>query len=166
MTEDHESELQYERGKNEQYMRVFEQGEDARRRNVSKNTSLPSNSRFVDPYVGGVKKGPPTQPLIGRVALNQADPDLGKSFYIGSGYLEAVGMVVVKWLAPMARLFYQGVDASVDIADHLIARRTFLQRLDDIVDFEDAVEPEVEGIPLIASRDVVGISGVIPGGVR
>jgi hypothetical protein len=166
VTEDHLVELQMERGTNEQYMRRLNQGNAAAQGSVVANTALPRNSQFHGTVAGGPKKGPPAKPLIGRIALDHEDSDLGESFYIGSGRLDVDGIQVIEWAAPMAQLFYKGPEANVDIADNLAARRTFTPRLDDIVDFEDAVEPGIAGAPFAAGASTTSKVGPPPAAAK
>lgn len=151
MSDEHDNELQKERGTNEQYMRLLRNDDDDGRGAVRAGTALPRNAQYLGTVAGGAKRAPHVEPFIGRVALGKDDPDLGTSFYIGSGFLDANGIIVIRWVAPMAQLFYKGTDADVDIADDLQARRTFSRRLDDIVDFEDAVEPDASGAPFTSA---------------
>jgi DNA helicase II / ATP-dependent DNA helicase PcrA len=147
MTTDHDAELQMERGTNERYLREFRRHEDSMRRGVESHTATARNARWVGKSVTSGLLGHHLEPLIGRVALTEADPDLGVNFYIGSGYLDTGDMVVVRWVAPMAQLFYVGEQADVDVVDSLAGRRTFSKEGDDITDFEDVLEPGLQDSP-------------------
>jgi DNA helicase-2/ATP-dependent DNA helicase PcrA len=147
MGDRNEPELQKERGVNEQYMRLLRRQLDNEDGSVRKTTSVPRNSAFLGSVPQGSGRMHPVEPLIGRVALTTEDAILGSTFYIGSGRLEADGLEVIKWLAPMAQLFYKGASASVDLADQLAARRTFTRRIDELIALEDELESGVTGEP-------------------
>lgn len=84
-------------------------------------------------------------PLIGRVALDGDDDNLGDGFYVGWWHQEWDGIQVVSWVAPVARLFYDGPRAAYPLAEDVTARRTFSPRGLDIVDLVDDIDrPSVE----------------------
>ena len=134
----HDETLQQERGVNQQYMftlqkMIKEYGGIARQ-----ITSLPRNSQFHGTSVAK-GRGPLIEPFAGKVVLTEADDDLGSGFYIGSYRLDLDDLQVISFAAPMARLFYLGRAADVDIAESLAGRRTFDRTSNDLVDFEDEV---------------------------
>jgi len=109
--------------------------------------SAPRNAPWVasPPRSRGPALGP-IEPLIGRVALDYDDPDLGASFYIGSWHTHLDHTVVISWVAESAGLFLAGRASSWHDPDprRLLARRTFRRDGDVIVDFDDDFEDDVE----------------------
>jgi len=137
---DREAELEKERGVNETYM--FELNAAIKRdagiiRLVS---SLQAKLQFLG-HTARRGRGPVIEPFAGRVVLSAADEVLGQSFYIGSYRLDRGDLQVISIGAPMARLFYLGSNAEVDIVDLLAGRRTFDRTLNSLDDFEDDIEP-------------------------
>lgn len=88
-------------------------------------------------------------PIVGRVALDDDDPDLGSgTFYIGSWHDDAQPpTVVVSWAAPVAQLFYKGPTADDPRRSLVRGRRTFVNRHLDIDAFTDDLEPGVPSDP-------------------
>jgi len=76
-------------------------------------------------------------PLVGRVALADDDPDLGTNFYIGAWRDESDDVQVVCWAAPVASVFFEGRQATHELASATVARRTFESSGDDLVAFDD-----------------------------
>lgn len=98
------------------------------RRNLPRRAALPS---------GG---------LVGRVALHhESDICNGSEFYIGPRYLDAQGLTVFSWAAPIAGTFFRGrVDH--ELCGDVAVTRTFLRRKNTIVNFVDEciTEPQLE----------------------
>ena len=94
------------------------------------------------------------KPLIGRVALDYDDPDLGSTFYIGYWYTELDHTVVINWVADSARLLFAGRASSWHDPDprRLLATRRFQHNGDVIVDFDDDVEQEADPGIVFAHR--------------
>lgn len=84
-----------------------------------------------------------TSAVIGRVALEDGHPYsdvMGRTFYVAGWRVEKDGFETVNWAAPIASLFFEGKSAQFEIASSVLGRRTFVLRLDDLVDFQDEVE--------------------------
>ncbi len=91
-------------------------------------------------------------PLVGRVALDAADEHLGDGFYVGPRNLTWDGQFVLSWAAPMCSLFYAGPDARDVLASDVVARRTFVVELDDIVAYVDEIDRDDAGADPFAQR--------------
>ncbi len=87
------------------------------------------------------------RPVVGRVALDRDDPDLGRSFYIGPWRRELGQVQVVSWAASVASAFYQERPSSETLDAGVVARRSFSTTDDDLTDFEDNLEPGCPGDP-------------------
>lgn len=146
----HDDELQQERGVNQQYMFTLQQMIKEYGGIARQITSLPRNSQFHGTAVAK-GRGPLIEPFAGKVVLTEEDDDLGSGFYIGSYRLDLDDLQVISFAAPMARLFYLGRAANVDIADSLAGRRTFDRTSNDLVDFEDEIEPGAPHDPFAAT---------------
>jgi DNA helicase II / ATP-dependent DNA helicase PcrA len=95
-------------------------------------------------------------PLIGRVGLDSEDEDLGRSFYIGPRYFDHDGIRVISWAAPAAGdIWFQPDPDASEIAAHVIVRRTFSLRLDNITDLDDEIVREVATSPFTAAEITV-----------
>jgi hypothetical protein len=84
--------------------------------------------------------------VIGRVALEEGHAyadSLGDSFYIAGWRIEKGDLETVNWAAPIASLFFEGRSSKYELAPSLVGRRTFVLKLDDLVDYDD--ESEVAG---------------------
>lgn len=78
--------------------------------------------------------------VIGRVALEDDHPfsdTVGTTFYIGGWRIEKDDFETVNWAAPIARLFFEGRASNYELAPAVVGRRTFVLRLDDLIDFHD-----------------------------
>ena len=94
----------------------------------------------------GIDQGA-TAAVIGRVALMPGHPysgedegDLGETFYVASWRVKRDGYETVNWAAPVASLYFEGRDSDFPVASSVTGRRTFVLRLDDLVDFSDDLE--------------------------
>ena len=108
MTSSHwlQDEINSEQAVNEEYLRKA----NRRRRNFlnrRRDVSTPRNALWAasPPKIPGPALGP-IKPLIGRVALDYDDSDLGASFYVGSWHTELDHTVVISWVANSARLLF------------------------------------------------------------
>lgn len=138
--------LEGERALNARYLEELER-QVARSREIAGRTSASESSRWTD-------SGPRTKvshrivtSLIGRLALDEEDADLGWGFYVGglSGAQWSHGdedLLVVSWATPVAKLFFEGRKASDVAASHVVGRRTFERSADerDLVAYEDTIE--------------------------
>ena len=141
----HADELAWEQAVNERYLREFE----ARASNAGRvldTVDGPANARWAD---RGPKKPRPRrqpQPLVGRVAFTVDVEELGRSFYVGDGFICLEdGTTVVSWVADIAGLLYEGRGArprspsAVD-PQRVAACRSFESKMDRLVGFEDEYE--------------------------
>ena len=135
---DHERQLEIERARNERYLALLKE--------KRQNPSAPKQ-QVAGPAVGKkilpgnplppAAKGITILPLVGRVALDGLDPMLGSDFYIGPcGSLDDEPKVV-SWAAPVAETFFLGRNANHELGEHVLGRRTFSTRLEEIVEFAD-----------------------------
>lgn len=134
--QDHQSALDAERARNEWYLekleRRLQQGVVlAGSIGVAQNTIWTGTGINIAPSRAVVG------PLIGRVGLNYADEDLGRSFYIGPWNIEEDNFMVVNWAAPVAQLFFRGSDSESNFPDpeSLEATRTFETRSLEVIGF-------------------------------
>ena len=135
--------LAAERAVNERYQRMLEdliarQPEVARIANTTRNQQWTGTA--PRPALGYSVQSP----LIGRVAFGDHDEDLESGFYVGSWYQEWEGVYIVSWAAPVAELFYAGRNAHDHRSANVAARRTFVARLLDLVDYVDEMEAGVD----------------------
>ena len=136
-------EINDEQAVNEEYLRHAE-----RRRsnslNSSRGVSAPRNALWAGSSRRNSRQAQVMiEPLIGRVALDYNDADLGASFYVGSWHTPLDHTVVISWAAKSARLLFAGRASRWHDPDprRLRARRTFQHRGEVIADFYDDVEP-------------------------
>ena len=118
--------------------------------------------RSPGPALGSIK------PLIGRVALDYDDSDLGASFYVGSWHTELDHTVVISWVANSARLLFAGRASPWHDPDprRLLASRTFQHNGDVIVDFDDDIEQEADPATVFAHRPrTLDVPPAAPGAV-
>ena len=139
---DRQAVLDAERAVNEQYLRamndLIERAPEVVRQ-VSVTQSAIWGSKLPS---AGIGRGA-MSPIIGRVALAGEDEDLGDSFYIAGWRQELPDIQAVSWAAPVAKLFFQGNDSNYNLLDHPVTgRRTFVLRLDDLIDYQDDVEAD------------------------
>ena len=147
----HDDELQQERGVNAKYMTQLDRERAITKSIKNQVVGMPANARFVGNQATPARKAA-IKAFIGRVVLDTFDPDLGMGFYVGSERLNSEDLQVVSVFAPMAYLFYKGVDTDTDISDSLAGRRIFTRSPSesDLIDFEDEVENGVTGDPFKA----------------
>jgi DNA helicase-2/ATP-dependent DNA helicase PcrA len=98
-----------------------------------------------------------TAPVIGRVALEDDHPysdHLGQTLYVAGWRVEEDDFETVNWAAPIAGLFFEGRSSGYELAPALSGVRTFVQYLDDLIDFSDEIE-DGQGDPFVGSvRDL------------
>jgi DNA helicase II / ATP-dependent DNA helicase PcrA len=143
--------LPYEQAKNNEYLGKLEK---KLRPNpqlaVDRNVIWIDGASHLQKVVGAL------HPLIGRVGLDSEDEDLGRSFYIGPRHFDHDGIRVISWAAPRARdIWFQPDPGASEIAAHVVVRRTFSLRLDDISDLDDEVVREVATSPFTAAEITV-----------
>lgn len=136
--------LDEERAVNERYLRAMRATAERRRRNMQE-MARPRNLAWTGS--GSARRRTPIEevalsPLIGRVALEEGDPQLGRGFYVGPGNQEWDGVQVVNWAARVAALFFEGRDAKDPAAKSVLGRRTFVVRGEDLAGFVDDLEAE------------------------
>lgn len=147
-------EINDEQAVNEEYRR---RAELQRRRFLDRrrDVSAPRNTLWASsaPRTPGPTRGS-IEPLIGRVALDYADADLGSSFYVGSWHTELDHAVVISWAAESAGLLFAGRDSSWNDPDprRLLARRTFRHDGDVIFDFDNDIEDDADPETVFADR--------------
>ena len=87
-----------------------------------------------------------TDAVMGRVALEEGHPysdSMGSTFYVAGWRIEPKetdGFETVNWAAPIAGLFFEGRSAGHEIASSVIARRSFVLCLDELIDYSDEIE--------------------------
>ena len=138
-------ELAWEQAVNERYLREIEARAGKAGRGWD-TVAGPANTGWTD---SGPKKPRPKRqpgPLVGRVAFTVDIEELGRSFYVGDGFICLEdGTTVVSWVAEIAGLFYEGRDAqprspsAVD-PQRVAACRSFKSKMDHLVGFEDEYE--------------------------
>ena len=138
-------ELAWEQAVNERYLREFEARAGTAGRGWD-TVAGPANTGWTD---SGPKKSRPRRqpgPLVGRVAFTVNVDELGRSFYVGDGFICLEdGTTVVSWVAEIAGLLYEGRDAqprgrsAVD-PQRVAACRWFKSKMDRLVGFEDEYE--------------------------
>lgn len=143
---DRQAVLDAERSINEQYLREIERLIEQQPQLIRQISVLQSQHWTTSSLPRhGIDAGAGSA-LIGRVALEEGHPyadSLGDSFYIASWRIEKGDFETVNWAAPIASLFFEGRSSKYELAPSLIGRRTFVRRLDDLVDYDD--ESEVAG---------------------
>lgn len=140
---DHQAVLDAERAVNEQYLqeieRLLREQPDLIKQIAVVQSQHWTTSSLPQP---GIDRGA-TAAVIGRVALEDGHPYsdvMGKTFYVAGWRVEKDGFETVNWAAPIASLYFEGRAADFPIASSLIGRRTFVLRLDDLVDYADELE--------------------------
>jgi hypothetical protein len=135
--------LQGERAINEEYMRAV--GRLLKEQpDIIKQIAIVQSQRWTTsalPRVGIDANA--VSAVIGRVALEKGHPfadSLGDSFYIAGWRIEKDDFETVNWAAPIASLFFEGRASEYELAPSLIGRRTFVLRLQDLLDYHDEVE--------------------------
>jgi DNA helicase IV len=135
--------LDAERAVNEQYMREIK----SLRKNQSelmKQIVVVRSQQWTGTALPrpGIEAGA-VSAVIGRVALEEGhhfSDSLGDNFYVASWRLEAAEFETVNWAAPIASLFFEGRASEYGLAPSVLGRRTFVVRLDDLVDYYDEEE--------------------------
>ncbi len=135
--------LDTERAVNEQYMREVET-RLRKQRELVKQIVLTRSQNWTGSGLPrpGIDKGA-VSAVIGRVALKNGHPfsdSLGDDFYVAGWRVEADGFETVNWAAPIAGLFFEGRASQYELAPSVLGRRTFVLRLDDLVDYHDEEE--------------------------
>jgi hypothetical protein len=143
---DRQAVLDAERAINEQYLREIERLLEEQP-HLIKQISVVQSQHWTTSSLPrpGIDAGA-VSAVIGRVALEEGHPyadSLGDSFYIAGWRIEKGDFETVNWAAPIASLFFEGRASKYELAPSLIGRRTFVLRLDDLVDYDD--ESELEG---------------------
>lgn len=170
MSEQHYAdELAWEQAVNERYLREFE-AQAGKASGGWDTVAGPANTGWTD---SGPKKPRPRrqpEPLVGRVAFTVDIEELGRSLYVGDGFIRlADGTTVVSWVADIAGLLYEGRDArprSPDALDpqHVAACRSFKSKMDRLVDFEDEYEDGTDrdsAFPRITSLEIPQPPGAV-----
>lgn len=144
----HADELAFERGVNEQYLRILVDLVD---RDPGLTVSTPRNNIWTGTSPKAAVSGQVVRPLVGRLTIDHEDESLGRNFYIGTWHDDSHGRVVISWAAPKAQLFFDGRRSTDELAPHVQARRRFVPRDADIEEFFDELEPGVESGGVFAS---------------
>jgi DNA helicase-2/ATP-dependent DNA helicase PcrA len=139
--------LDAERAVNEQYLQEIERLL-AEQPHLMKQISIVQSQQWTTSSLPrpGIDRGA-TAAVIGRVALNEDHPysdTIGHTFYIAGWRVEKDGFETVNWAAPIASLYFEGRASEFPIASSVVGRRTFVLRLDDLVDYSDELESGVE----------------------
>ena len=145
-TTQRDDELAWEQAVNKRYLKQADTAAEDSSRGWDK-VAAPSSTGWT----GSGPKKPipksPARPLRGRVALTTDDGDLGRDFYVGSGFTPLEdGITVVSWAAPVARLLFEGRHETASSPEGIdpgavTACRTFSARGQRLVDFEDECRP-------------------------
>lgn len=157
--------LDAERSVNEQYRRHMEELLE-REPEVLKQIVVTQSSLWTASAPKRTLPNAPASPVIGRVALEPGHPDsdlIGESFYIAGwrpGDPDEIGFEVVNWAAPIAALFFEGRAAHDSLAALVQGRRSFVVRRNDLVDYDDDIEPGIGDDPF--DRSVVELQIPLP----
>ena len=144
--EEHGETVAYEQSVNERYLKRAN-GQDGPNPVVEETVATTPGAKMTNTAPTAPKVGGRIGPLIGRVALNPHDADLGQTFYIGYRYTVLDDATVLSWGAGASRLFFEGRSAAASSPEafqpHTVAaRRSFRSSLDQLVDFEDDIEED------------------------
>jgi DNA helicase-2/ATP-dependent DNA helicase PcrA len=143
--------LPYEQAKNKEYLEKLE-----KKLKPNPQVAVDRNVIWIDGAAHLQRVVGALHPLIGRVGLDSEDEDLGRSFYIGPRRFDHDGIRVISWAAPRARdIWFQPDPGASEIAAHVVVRRTFSLRLDDISDLDDEIVREVATSPFTAAEITV-----------
>ena len=139
----------YEQSVNDRYLRRA-RGRDRPNPVVEKTVATTPGAKMTDNAPTAPRVGGRIGPLLGRVALNPHDADLGQTFYIGYRYTVLGDATVLSWNAGASRLFFEGRSATASSPEAVqprtvTARRSFQSSLDQLVDFEDDIEEDGTG---------------------
>lgn len=134
--------LPFEQAKNVEYL-----GHLDRKAHGQTGVSVTRSRAWVDP--AGLKMPAPISfhPLVGRLGFDAEDPYIGRACYIGPSRLEADGLQVFSWDAPIARLFFGTSGDGYTVDGQLAVRRTFDHQLDGITDLDDEWLSRVDPSP-------------------
>jgi hypothetical protein len=143
--------LPYEQAKNKEYLDKLE-----KKLGPNPQAAVDRNVIWIDGAAHLQKVVGTLHPLIGRVGLDSEDEDLGRSFYIGPRYFDHDGIRVISWAAPAAKdIWFQPDPNASEIAAHVVVRRMFSLRLDNISDLDDEIVREVATSPFTAAEITV-----------
>jgi hypothetical protein len=143
--------LAYEQAKNNEYLEKLEQ-----KLGPNPQVAVDRNVIWIDGAAHLQKVVGALHPLIGRVGLDSEDEDLGRSFYIGPRYFDQDGIRVISWAAPRAKdIWFQPDPDASEIAAHVVVRRTFSLRLDNITDLDDEIVREAATPPFTGAEITV-----------
>lgn len=121
-----------EQAANLEYMRLLEEVMSARTA-----IAVPRSSQWTGTGLPGPQHVP-VGPVIGRVALDATDPDIGQAdFYIGPWHRESGSLVVFSWAADVANAFFMPGSNRHDLCSHVVATRTMNLSGDKVVGFVD-----------------------------
>ena len=126
--------------------------------------AAPASAYWVDRAPKRRRRRSRARPLVGRVLLTTDVDGLGRSFYIGSGFMTLEDDTrVVNLAAPVAQLFFLGRAAQAHSLEavnpqDMAASRTFTSHGDTLVDFEDEYQPGVERDSAFPSPNAVVIT--------
>jgi hypothetical protein len=151
IADDSSDELAAERAVNERYLQEMRQLVD-RQGGITTRAARTRNEVWVGTPVATPVARAVVEALYGRVALSVDDVLLSTGFYIGCWHQEWNGVQVVSWAAPVASLFYEGPASDDVLADDVVARRTFVRRGDDLVDFVDDIDRPGTVAPFTPTR--------------
>lgn len=144
----HRAQVVAEEAANREYIRLLVGGN-------SKPTSIavPRSAKWTGTALPA-PQDVPVGPVIGRVALDVVDPDIGRAdFYIGPWHKEADTLVVFSWAAPVARTFFDPVGDAYELCHRVLVTRTMSLRGEEIVDYvDDAARPDGIGDAFAAQR--------------
>ena len=144
--EEHGETVAYEQSVNERYLKRAN-GQDGPNPVVEEAVATTPGAKMTNTTPTAPRIGGRIGPLIGRVALNPHDADLGQTFYIGYRYTVLDDATVLSWGAGASRLFFEGRSAAASSPEAVqprtvAARRSFRSSLDQLVDFEDDIEED------------------------
>lgn len=143
---DYDRALTDERRTNETYLELLQQ---AAEQSVQTTDDVGLAASIIWGGAAPLPAGRRSGALIGRVALDCCESDLD-DFYVGPTHLDHESVLVVSWVAPLARLFFEGRDwdqrkfphlSGAPDPQNLLARRTFATRVAEIRGFRDDLEP-------------------------
>ena len=159
-----DDQLAWEQAVNERYLDQDEaKAKEAGRANDDAQTA-PANAYWLDHAPKRRRRRSRTLPLVGRVSLTTDVDGLGRSFYIGSGFMTLEDDTrVVNLAAPVAQLFFLGRAAQAHRPEavnpqDLAASRAFTSHGDTLVDFEDEYQPGVERDSAFPSPNALAIT--------
>src|SRR5688572_4116029 len=113
--------LALERSVNELYLRLLKDRWQQDFRDQTAMTARARNQVWTGSGPRPVGLGREPQALIGRVALDHPDVDLGVSFYVGPAHLPiGEASVAISWAARKASLFYKGRAADDELAKNVV----------------------------------------------